>query len=648
MNPSGKVQFVYVVGDVLPEEIDDSTIYVVGTEKKAIYVGSKFIVSDLTADFEQLRTYIENYLGSQAFIGDVVTALQAMVTSGDFAEAVSPVVAEQLPSVVASQIDQSVASQISTPVSNWLSQHVDPESQVVIDDTLTIQGAAADAKAAGDGISQLKSALKYLPWAELYDKNEVSNGYLKSDGTIQEAQGWYVSGYMPITPQSDTSYKGLTTVGVAPMSGFFDSNKVFISPSFKQATGTNSLPSIPPTAAFVRFSINEADLNTFSLSIQKLPSFDDLENLHDSVFNSIPVELTLDSSASDWTKKSGYIATQNAWSENSSYDSYYFTADSNSYIYCSNAPVGQYVQLAVYPSGDFGDPNYARYRNSDSNLPTSENKLFVSKGTMVIASVTKNSTTFEFKYDFDKEEVKGIDYTKYFVSYAEGVLTVKGRGLNCSFSDETFEHTNGLFELQDLTINDCLIFGTENDYIGPVKVKNEIIIGAKHGGETTDSVKIFADGVEMVDGDSKYADSVSIYITSHIDTRFSRVSTYTISFGKLSASSLIVQNADLNIESIFGAGIISSYDDSTLAWINNYLLSSGDTTGDLGEQTIIVTKNGNVTSRRTFNKSPYTNSPVYFLTYSGRKKLYYYNTYRVQNTDLPSGSVYSSSADLLW
>ena len=46
MDPSGKVQFVYVIGDELPAEIDDSTVYVVGTEKKSIYIGSTLIVSD--------------------------------------------------------------------------------------------------------------------------------------------------------------------------------------------------------------------------------------------------------------------------------------------------------------------------------------------------------------------------------------------------------------------------------------------------------------------------------------------------------------------------------------------------------------------------------------------------------------------------
>ena len=41
----------------------------------------------------------------------------------------------------------------------WLDEHVDPETGYVIDDSLTIEGAAADAKKVGDEMDALKSAL---------------------------------------------------------------------------------------------------------------------------------------------------------------------------------------------------------------------------------------------------------------------------------------------------------------------------------------------------------------------------------------------------------------------------------------------------------------------------------------------------------
>lgn len=70
-----------------------------------------------------------------------------------------------------------VHEEIGDYVSDWLDEHVDPaETPVVIDDTLSISGAAADSKAAGDEINTLKAEL-----------NEHSNKAIKalsfSDGT---------------------------------------------------------------------------------------------------------------------------------------------------------------------------------------------------------------------------------------------------------------------------------------------------------------------------------------------------------------------------------------------------------------------------------------------------------------------------------
>lgn len=55
-----------------------------------------------------------------------------------------------------------IADPVSGIVTEWLNDHVDPESQVVIDDSLTIAGAAADAKATGDAVADLKSAVSEI------------------------------------------------------------------------------------------------------------------------------------------------------------------------------------------------------------------------------------------------------------------------------------------------------------------------------------------------------------------------------------------------------------------------------------------------------------------------------------------------------
>ena len=68
-----------------------------------------------------------------------------------------------LPTMVGEQIDNKFGDDIGDNVTSWLTEHVTPSgSAVVVDDTLTIAGAAADAKKTGDEISGLKEDLDNL------------------------------------------------------------------------------------------------------------------------------------------------------------------------------------------------------------------------------------------------------------------------------------------------------------------------------------------------------------------------------------------------------------------------------------------------------------------------------------------------------
>lgn len=88
----------------------------------------------------------------------------------------------------------------------------------------------------------------------LFDKETVTHEkYLNSEGEEVDNMGggWNISDYMPVTGK--VSYKGLTSVGNAPRSAWYDANKELIS-TFKQATGENTL-TVPNGAKYVRFSI---------------------------------------------------------------------------------------------------------------------------------------------------------------------------------------------------------------------------------------------------------------------------------------------------------------------------------------------------------------------------------------------------------
>ena len=61
---------------------------------------------------------------------------------------------------------------IAEDVAAWMDEHITENPTVVIDDSLSIRGAAADAKKTGDEISDLKSALNDIK----LEKNHEMDG----------------------------------------------------------------------------------------------------------------------------------------------------------------------------------------------------------------------------------------------------------------------------------------------------------------------------------------------------------------------------------------------------------------------------------------------------------------------------------------
>ena len=129
--------------------------------------------NETRAEFDELKSYVMNYFDNLDVQQEINNKLDAMYEGGQLSLLIAPYVADGLPDVVAAQIGDVVAAQIGDTVAaqidavvddqlpdavageaaSWLSEHVDPDTGYVIDDSLTIAGAAADAKATGDKIT---------------------------------------------------------------------------------------------------------------------------------------------------------------------------------------------------------------------------------------------------------------------------------------------------------------------------------------------------------------------------------------------------------------------------------------------------------------------------------------------------------------
>lgn len=94
--------------------------------------------AEIESDFTDLQQYVQNYFDNLDLNESTRYVIDQMIASGEFIEVLNP--------------------SIVSATEAWLASHVTPTSPVV-DDTLTISGAAADAKTTGDNIDDIKTTL---------------------------------------------------------------------------------------------------------------------------------------------------------------------------------------------------------------------------------------------------------------------------------------------------------------------------------------------------------------------------------------------------------------------------------------------------------------------------------------------------------
>ena len=176
-------------------------------------------------EWNTLHDYVQNYFENLNVQTEIDNKINAMIADGTFADIVSPfvaaalpaVVAGQLPDVVAAQISSVVATQISAVVADqlpavaaavaaaevedWLTAHINPDTGYVIDDTLTVSQAAADANTAGILIGNERISFtvgKYITTnGTTYDLSDIHSNASWSYATAncQEGDKFVVTGH---------------------------------------------------------------------------------------------------------------------------------------------------------------------------------------------------------------------------------------------------------------------------------------------------------------------------------------------------------------------------------------------------------------------------------------------------------------------
>ena len=166
---------------VLPLVFDDTLSYYELLCKVVDYLNNTMAdvntlsgdVENLHTAYEQLQEYVNTYFSSLDLQEEINAKLDAMAESGVLSTLIAPY--------------------ISPAVSEWLEENIEPTTPVV-DNSLTVSGAAADAKVTGDKITSLSSALRECLSPGLENKNSQIRAllamYLDFGDPATEASFW--------------------------------------------------------------------------------------------------------------------------------------------------------------------------------------------------------------------------------------------------------------------------------------------------------------------------------------------------------------------------------------------------------------------------------------------------------------------------
>ena len=216
---SGQGAFRFWCQMALPLTYDDSLSYYELLNKVVTYLNNTIEdvgkvednVAALNEAYGKLEDYVNTYFDEIDIEAELRNVLDAMAEDGSLDSLLDPlvaarlgdVVAEQISGVVANQIDGAVSEQIGgavlenlpavvpDAVNDWLDSNVTPTTPIV-DKTLTISDAAADAKVTGDRITDLKSAFMM----NLFDSSDptyIENAYIDGNGNQQSANAYFIS-----------------------------------------------------------------------------------------------------------------------------------------------------------------------------------------------------------------------------------------------------------------------------------------------------------------------------------------------------------------------------------------------------------------------------------------------------------------------
>lgn len=214
-------------------------------------------------DWDSMRDFINNYFDNLDVSEEVLQALQTMAGDGELNKIIDPVIVAE--------------------TAAWLTEHITPTSPAV-DNTLSISGAAADAKATGDAVSDLKEdltgAINALEngYDTIYYDRILNKGFDRNTGTFPDETGWDITDYITVNG-GETLYIDNPLAGSA-YNGWYTEDKTYIS-WFTVNRGSDIEITVPYAAAFAVFSNRHAVFDfTIRRNVKVLATKDEVNPMY--------------------------------------------------------------------------------------------------------------------------------------------------------------------------------------------------------------------------------------------------------------------------------------------------------------------------------------------------------------------------------
>lgn len=170
---------------------------------------------------------------------------------------------------------------------NWLEENIDPATGYAVDSSLSIEGAAADAKKVGDEINDSKSTITQqyadifsigsdAPYINLFDKSATDPGkYLNTSGVEVDNPDYLISDYIPVDPHNIIYFYGWETIPANTRIFYYDAGKEQTGYGAYSYIASNGryIEWVPQNTAFLRFSVHKNDINKIRCLTKKASDY---------------------------------------------------------------------------------------------------------------------------------------------------------------------------------------------------------------------------------------------------------------------------------------------------------------------------------------------------------------------------------------